>query len=592
MYQLYFNNYLLYDPRDESLIIRSPKPRLAVGESGELSFIIDDDHPYASRLAKMSGVLDLRADGRSIYKGRITKDTRDFYLSRQIESEGLLACLNDSIVPPFDFPTDWMNDEEYLDAEADGNVVAFFLGWLLENHNAQSKEGQQILLGDVTVKDPNNYIARAASEYATTMETVRSKLEDLLGGHLLVDYSGDVPVLNYYDDLPLVNTQIVEYGENLLDLIHEVDATDIYTAILPIGADGLTLEELEDGEIDPGFFKEGKIIYSAEAESLYNARITRPIEWKDVTLAENLQTKALANLSSGFYHNQTITVKAVDLGSVQTETQLDAAIAGEAIAGLAVVGVERSTIAGDGVGRFQVGRYVEVKSTPHGFSALYPLMELEPDILDPGNTQITLGTTAKSASDLNRAAINRTQEQLIQQQMALNQQQEQLDQQASNMDSVTQIVQSEVTAAVQTAESIVLTALERYVETDNFEEYQQTVESQFTQLADEIVLKFTEATDQTAVVDVDLQRTLETLSKYFEFGLDGLTIKAGEGTMTLSLDNDLIIFKKNGQQFGWWDGVDFHTGNIVIDVTERAQFGNFAFVPRSNGSLSFLKVGG
>ena len=62
--------------------------------------------------------------------------------------------------------------------------------------------------------------------------------------------------------------------------------------------------------------------------------------------------------------------------------------------------------------------------------------------------------------------------------------------------------------------------------------------------------------------------------------------------MNLSLDNDLIIFKKNGQQFGWWDGVDFHTGNIVIDVTERAQFGNFAFVPRSNGSLSFMKVRG
>ena len=61
--------------------------------------------------------------------------------------------------------------------------------------------------------------------------------------------------------------------------------------------------------------------------------------------------------------------------------------------------------------------------------------------------------------------------------------------------------------------------------------------------------------------------------------------------MELSLDNDMVIFKKNGQQFGWWDGVDFHTGNIVIGVTERAQFGSFAFIPRENG-LSFLEVGG
>jgi hypothetical protein len=58
------------------------------------------------------------------------------------------------------------------------------------------------------------------------------------------------------------------------------------------------------------------------------------------------------------------------------------------------------------------------------------------------------------------------------------------------------------------------------------------------------------------------------------------------------VEKDLIVFKKNGEPFGWWDGVDFHTGNIVVEVNERAQLGDFAFVPRSNGSLSFLKVGG
>ena len=82
------------------------------------------------------------------------------------------------------------------------------------------------------------------------------------------------------------------------------------------------------------------------------------------------------------------------------------------------------------------------------------------------------------------------------------------------------------------------------------------------------------------------------LEKHFEFGVDGVTIKAGENSMSLVLDNDIIKFVKNGQQFGWWDGVDFHTGNIVVKLNERAQLGNFAFIPRSNGSLDFLKVGG
>ena len=89
-----------------------------------------------------------------------------------------------------------------------------------------------------------------------------------------------------------------------------------------------------------------------------------------------------------------------------------------------------------------------------------------------------------------------------------------------------------------------------------------------------------------------MQAVSERIEKHFEFTTNGLLIKAGEGTMNLILDNDLIRFVKNGQQFGWWDGVNFHTGNIEVEVNERAQFGNFAFVPRSNGSLSFLKVTG
>lgn len=555
MYQILFNGNLIYDPRDDDLSIRDPDCRLAVGSAGELSFTIDNDHPYAHTLTKLTGVVELRADGRAIYKGRIRKDTRGFGLSREIETEGLLACLNDSIIPPFSFPDNWLADPEYLAAADNGNVVAFFLGWLLAEHNRQVGPDQQIALGEVTVADPNNYISRAASEYTTTMETVRGKLEELLGGYLLVDYSGTVPVLNYYADLPLTNTQAVNYGENLLDLVTETDAAETYTAILPVGAEGLTIADLPDGEISPGFFKEGLIIYSQKAEDDYNGvRVTRKVEWKDVTKPENLRTKALTMLSTeGPMLAQTITVKAVDLG-------------GE-----------------DGVSRFVVGRHIELQSAPHGFSAVYPLMELEPNILDPGGTIITLGVTVKAASDLARRTNSSTRESVDFLQMELNQQKGSL----SELDVTSQEL---ITAAIQTSESIVFTALERYVETSNYEAFQQAVQSEFQLLADEIVLQFTSATEATRDVDGDLQSTRELLAKYFEFGLNGLTIKAGENTMTLSLDNDMIIFEKNGQQFGWWDGVDFHTGNIVVEVNERAQFGSFAFVPRANG-LSFLEVG-
>ena len=81
------------------------------------------------------------------------------------------------------------------------------------------------------------------------------------------------------------------------------------------------------------------------------------------------------------------------------------------------------------------------------------------------------------------------------------------------------------------------------------------------------------------------------MSKYIRYSIDGIEIGEEGNTLTLHLDNDMIEFRKNGTPIGWWDGYDFHTGNIMVEVNERAQFGNFAFVPRSDGSLMFLKVG-
>lgn len=129
------------------------------------------------------------------------------------------------------------------------------------------------------------------------------------------------------------------------------------------------------------------------------------VEWEDVTTAANLQAKALAQLQTdGASVTRTITIKAVDLGMVQEEKlQTAAAIAGRAIAGDSIVGSEQTTdVVSSEISRFIVGRYVKIESAPHGFSAIYPLMELEPDILNPGNTRITLGAIVKSASVLAR----------------------------------------------------------------------------------------------------------------------------------------------------------------------------------------------
>lgn len=164
------------------------------------------------------------------------------------------------------------------------------------------------------------------------------------------------------------------------------------------------------------------------------------------------------------------------------------------------------------------------------------------------------------------------------------------------VDSVESKLHSDIleqtTTIYRDTEKIILSALQSKVEESVLAELTETFESKLLLMADKISINFENTTEQMTDIDGDLRTLLEELEKHFEFTVDGLAIKAGAGTMTLVLDHDIIRFEKNGQQFGWWDGVNFHTGNIVINLDERAQFGNFAFVPRSNGSLDFLKVGG
>lgn len=513
MYQLKYKNYILYDPRlaDEKLIVRDPSVKLAVSKAGEMSFTVDAEHPYLSNLRRMSGLVELLDGTFPIYRGRITSDVKDFYGAHKIETEGIMAVLNDSIIKPFSFPEDFKDDDDYKAAAASGNVVEFFFRWILSQHNAQVTAEQQIKPGVVTVSDPNNYIARSSEEYATAMTTISDKLfKSSLGGNLLIRYEDDGNYLDYYSALPLTNTQTVKFAENLLDLSSETDGTNIYTVILPEGKDGLTIEALSDGDLTDDLVKSGKTIYSKSGVATYG-RITRHIKWDDVTVVANLQTKAKAALAdNGLSMPETITCKAVDLGWQE------------------------------GIQHFRVGRMTALVSTPHGYSASYPLMELAPDILDPGNTQITLGGTSRTytgaqidADRKTNGRIENTRAELI----------ERVDDSASQ---VTQTTTQQITDLQHNVNSIILSAKENYVEKGEFSGYKEDIASQLELKANALTLAFTTQIEEVKQVNGELQGKFNSITKYFDFDPKlGLLIGETGNEIILRLDNDIMEFLRS-----------------------------------------------
>lgn len=728
-YQIKCDDYILYDPRDDDLIVSSPKLTLEENTVGGGSFTIHSNHPFYGKLKKLKSVFEISDDFGVLFRGRMTEDSMDFDNSQLVDLEGAMAYFNDSTVRAFSFPNDFLNNAEYKTAAASGNVIEFFLKWLIDNHNSQVQPFQRFKLGVVTVTDPNNYITRSSSEYLTTWEALESKLfKSSFGGKLCIRYESDGNYIDYLAEYTLTNTQRIKFGENLVDLKSESDASETYSAIIPIGAttetsvtdesgntvttkNTLTIEGLADGDITDDIVKVGDTLYSKKAVEAYGWRCApvKDTTWEDVTVARNLLNKGVTALSGDLMMlSSTMEFTALDLHYTDKEVQ-----------------------------SFRIYRNVIVETEPHGHNGIYQLPKLEIDIFNPENTKLTVGTTKKTLTDINaqkqnevdlkiESAKNEMKDHVSSVQTGLNERIDGIDGTyfyirysqyadghvmtnvpdentlymgvcstnqpeaptdytkytwckvkgepgeqgiqgeqgipgeagtdgkdgvdgkdgrsqylhikysddglkftANNgetlgawigtlvdfnaqdsavfgdytwkkftedvddeLDEIRRTITEQRTTILNDSTQIIMNALTRYVETSNYDEFKQTVEAALSVMSDEISMNFTSTTEQINNVNGDMQSKFTELYKYVSFSIDGMKISAGENAMSLKLDNDVIIFEKNGVQFGWWDGVDFHTGNIVIDVTERAQFGNFAFIPRSDGSLSFLKVGG
>lgn len=581
MYQITCDGYILYDPRDDDLVVGGPKVNLEVNTTGDLSFTIYKTHPYYDKLKKMRSVFEVSDEMGVIFRGRMTNDSGDFYNSKLVDVEGAMAYFNDSTVRPYSFPEDFLDDPAYIQAAESGNVVGFFLGWLIEQHNAQVEDFQQLKLGKVTVSDPNNYITRSNTGYSTTWEEVKAKLFDSsLGGYLCIRYEKDGNYIDYVSEFELTNTQEITFGENLLDITNDSDASETYSAIIPIGgkitdeaeeqAEGasgsgekvLTISGLPDGGITDDIVKRGDTIFSKSAVEKYGW-VCAPVgqtTWDDVTEAQNLQKKGVSFLASGcMMLSETVEVTAVDLHFSDNQIR-----------------------------SFRIYRNVVVNSEVHGHKkAVFPLSKLEIDIQNPQNTKITVGRTKRTLTDINNDKDSETANKI-------EIVEKDVDENRTEISHVKNQVITQATQIINDCERIIMSALESYVETDDYEEFRQTVKSQLEIMSDAIEFNFTTTVQQITDVDGDLQEKFTQLYKYIRFsGENAITIGSGDSAITLEIDNvNGITFKRNGVQFGHWDGENFYTGNIVVEVNERAQFGNFAFVPRSDGSLSFLKVGG
>lgn len=127
-----------------------------------------------------------------------------------------------------------------------------------------------------------------------------------------------------------------------------------------------------------------------------------------------------------------------------------------------------------------------------------------------------------------------------------------------------------------------------YVTATDFGTYQTEVSTEFTQTNNAFNMGFTTLDGKIAGVDADTSAEFTEIYKYIRF-VDGDIILGEAGNqITLKIENDRI---------GFWQGTTevAYFSNNKLTVTDgnfntSLQIGNFAFKPRTNGSLAFSKV--
>jgi hypothetical protein len=472
----------------ETYYLISPSLKQTTNLPGELSFSIPAEHVSSSLINRLSSRLSVYRDDALIWIGRPIESSVDIYGTTKWICEGCLAYLCDTIQRPFEFqgsPTDLFTN-------------------IINSHNAQVNQNQMLQVGVVTVTDPNDYINRSSVEYLSSWDVLKTRLLDSLGGYLFVTYPNGQPTLNWYAVPPDTSTQIIEFGQNLQDYARTVYGSETYTACIPLGAkDEATGERLTISSVNGG----NDFITSPLADSLgYIYAPSADVTWEDVTVPANLLTKAQNWLTNyGTKYKEKVNLKAIDLHN--TDANIES---------------------------FQFLDTVLVRSTPNGLSASYILTQITIPLNDPSSTTITLGGEQLTlVSQLAKAQGN------VQERVGTIEADYVTTGQAAAI-SNREIENS--TWIQQEADRIVATALQEFVETGDFATLQQTVQSQFSILANEISINFTTLSSQITQQGTNIQQTLDQYAAWFRFLSYGLVIGNSGSPIQMVLKNDVLYF--------------------------------------------------
>lgn len=455
-------------------------------------------------------------------------------------------------------------DSQQIYIEEQNWTVDGLLQHIIDIHNSQVEEYKRFAIGEVTVTDPNDNLY-IGIQRKNTWDTIKEKLLDKLGGELRFRVVDGVIYLDYLTKIGETKATPIALSRNMKSITKEKDPSAYITRLIPLGCklkrenvivdeDGNettqtieTEERLDITSVNNGI----NYLDDTQAIEKYGLHIGYQ-EWDDVTEPSILKTKG----ENWLIDNNKLLIK-------YSITALD----------LSLLGLD--------IDDFEVHNSHPIENALLSIDDIARVNKKNIDICEEVKSTIEVGENFKTLSDIQletagkiesaTATIEKIESNYVTNEKLFNE---------------TTLINSLIK---QNADSIMLSVSETYLVKTGNEVYKNDLETALSVLKDSIIVEFTE---EITTAQNETQTEFEKIYSYIKMSGGVITLGASDSLISLAVDNDKIVFYKNGVEVGYWDSEYFYTGNVVIRLNERFQIGNFARLPRSDGSVVLLKVGG
>lgn len=386
MIQIYVDNDLTYDSRIEEYDLIGLTVTTGLNKGGTAEIVLPHSHPCYNSYKPFQGIVEIYRDGDLRFRGRPIYDEVSFQKIKTVYCEGELCFLQDAVMRRYTYQGSPQHIFELMVAE----------------YNNQASIARKFELGDCEITTPASL--DFVSEEAEPMLDTVSKLVERCGGYIVFTTNAEGKrVINWRQPGTYENSQVIEFGENLLDLNISSLNTELASCIVPFGARKATggRVDIRDVNKNRDYITRGDLSVPAGTVFVPSGSIWRAVVWDDVTDPEELLAKAKAYLEWASTRVTSLTVSALDL------SYLDKSIES-----------------------FKIGDLIRVVSPAHDLDQYFELVECTDDLLNPAGSFITLGKEqrmltslsvkgdSQTASSLNRAVatvsggIQQTQNQL------------------------------------------------------------------------------------------------------------------------------------------------------------------------------------